>query len=84
MSAPDEVAPVVAQLRHLDAQAAAALQAVLVGGGALRVAALGHDEDVALVGDDGCVEQLVLATEVHPDHAGGASGPSAAAPRRSP
>ena len=71
-------------LRHLDAQTAAALTAVLLDGGALRVAALGHDEDVILRPETtDAVEQAVVAAEVHPDDTGRSIGPSGAAPRRS-
>src|SRR6478609_7635564 len=56
-----QIAPIVAQLGHLDAQPAAVLEAVLVGRGALRIPALGHHEDVALVRHDRRVEQRVLA-----------------------
>ena len=47
-----EVAAGLVQLGDLDAEPAAVLDAVLVDGGALRVAALGDDEHEALVADD--------------------------------
>src|SRR5690606_37350959 len=65
-----ENAALVAQLGHLDAGSAALLHLVLVGAGALRVAAVGHGEHVRVLGDDGCRQQAVLVVlELHAAHA---------------
>ena len=79
-----EVAAILAQLGHLDAETAAALTAVLVDRGALGVAALGHDEHESVVpsatdADSRAVAPRGTTCPSRPR----SSGPSAAAPRRS-
>src|SRR5690606_37200379 len=70
----DQVAAIIGELRDADAQAATALQAVLIHAGALGEAAVGHGDHEGVGTDHVHREQLVVVAELHAgDAAGGAA-----------
>src|ERR1700712_1118249 len=68
---PGEFSALLLQLRHLDAESAAALNAVLVDRGALGVPAFGDDEYESGFRNDRRVEQVVVFSELHTDYTRG-------------